>query len=169
VKRCYIIAGPNGAGKTTFARTFLPCEGECINFINVDLIAEGLSPLVPDKVRIKAGKLLLERIEDCVSAGESFAFESTLSGVMYAKRIKQWKALDYEIVIFFLRLPSVEMAIDRVRFRVEHGGHNVPEGDIRRRFERSWINFKKIYRGLADAWVIFDTSEYEPKIVEESK
>ena len=54
-KKCYIIAGPNGAGKTTFANEFLPIEAECLNFINADLIAQGLSPFQPSKKAIAAG------------------------------------------------------------------------------------------------------------------
>lgn len=169
MKRCYVIAGPNGAGKTTFAKSFLPLEGECINFINVDLIAEGLSPLAPDRVRIRAGKLMLGRIEECAASGESFAFESTLSGTRYTKRIAEWKEQGYEVIIYYLVLPSVEMAINRVSSRVAHGGHSVSEEDIRRRFNRSWTNFTKVYKSFADAWVVFDTSGPEPKIVEESK
>jgi predicted ABC-type ATPase len=168
VKRCYIIAGPNGAGKTTFAKAFLPLEGECVNFINVDLIAQGLSPLAPDKVRIEAGRLRLHRIEACVARGEPFAFETTLSGKRYVERIRRWQDEGYQIIIYYLRLPSVDMAIDRVKIRVAQGGHDVPEEDIRRRFERGWRNFREIYRNMADAWVVFDTSEHTPEIVEES-
>jgi predicted ABC-type ATPase len=149
VKRCYIIAGPNGAGKTTFARAFLPLEGECVNFVNVDLIAQGLSPLAPDKVRIEAGRLLLQRIEACAARGEAFAFETTLSGKRYVERIRRWQEGGYQVIIYYLRLPSVEMAIDRVKIRVAQGGHNVPEEDVRRRFERGWRNLQEIYRNMA--------------------
>ncbi|MCI5122878.1 MAG: Zeta toxin family protein, partial [Candidatus Electrothrix sp. AUS4] len=89
-KKCYIIAGPNGAGKTTFANEFLPIEAECLNFINADLIAQGLSPFQPSKMAIEAGRLTLQRINDCVKKNESFAFETTLSGAGYAKRLKEW-------------------------------------------------------------------------------
>jgi predicted ABC-type ATPase len=169
MKRCYIIAGPNGAGKTTFAKSFLPSEGECLNFINVDLIAEGLSPLAPDRARIAAGRLLLKKIDACAASGESFAFETTLSGMGYVERMREWRRKGYEIIIYYLRLPSVEMAIDRVRVRVAEGGHDVPEEDTRRRFHRGWNNFVDTYQDLADAWVIFDTSGPEPIIVEESR
>jgi predicted ABC-type ATPase len=120
-------------------------------------------------VRIEAGKLLLRRIEECVASEESFAFETTLSGTRYAERIKEWRKKGYEVIIYYLRLPSVEMAVDRVKLRVAQGGHNVPEKDIKRRFDRGWSNFKEIYQDLVDAWVIFDTSERKPKIVKESK
>ena len=168
MKRCYIIAGPNGAGKTTFAKSFLPAEGECVNFINVDLIAEGLSPFAPEKVRIAAGRLLLQGIDACVASGESFAFETTLSGKAYVAHIREWRNQGYEVIIYYLRLPSVDMAIDRVKLRVAEGGHDVTEQDIRRRFVRSWENFRDVYREIVDAWVVFDTSGHEPRIEEES-
>ncbi len=72
-KKCYILSGPNGAGKTTFANEFLPIEAECLNFINADLIAQGLSPFQPDKMALEAGRLMIRRINDCVRKNESFA------------------------------------------------------------------------------------------------
>ena len=167
--KCYILAGPNGAGKTTFANEFLPIEAECLNFINADLIAQGLSPFQPTKMAIEAGRLMIKQINDCAKKNESFAFEATLSGKGYCKKIKEWKNQGYEIIIYFLKLPSVEFAIERVKLRVAKGGHNVPEKDIRRRFERSWDNFNTLYKPLADSWVIFDTSGYIPVIIDESE
>ena len=80
-KRIVIIAGPNGAGKTTFARAFLPNEASCPIFVNADLIAAGLSPFAPELAAFKAGRLMLEEIASHVKRGESFAFETTLSGL----------------------------------------------------------------------------------------
>ena len=59
-KKIVIIAGPNGAGKTTFAREFLPFEAGCPEFINADLIAAGLSPLQPEAMAFRAGRLMLD-------------------------------------------------------------------------------------------------------------
>jgi predicted ABC-type ATPase len=80
-----------------------------------------------------------------------------------------WKAQQYEIIIYYLKIPTVEFAIERVKLRVSQGGHNVPEQDIIRRFERSWINFKQIYKTLADSWIVFDTSGNQPVILDESE
>lgn len=168
-KKCYIIAGPNGAGKTTFANDFLPIEAECLNFINADLIAAGLSPYQPEKMGIEAGRIMLKKIAECVFKGESFAFETTLSGKLYEKKIKNWKLKGYKIIIYYLKLPSVEIAIERVNMRFINGGHNVPENDIRRRFERSWVNFQKIYKTLADSWIVFDSSGRKPIIIKSEK
>lgn len=168
-KQCYILAGPNGAGKTTFANEFLPIEAECLNFINADLIAQGLSPFQPTKMAIEAGRLMIQHINACVRKNESFAFETTFSGKGYVRKINEWKKKGFEIIIYFLKLPSVEFAIERVRLRVAKGGHNVSEQDIRRRFERSWNNFNTLYKPLADSWIVFDTSERVPVILEESE
>ena len=168
-KKCYILAGPNGAGKTTFANEFLPIEAECLNFINADLIAQGLSPFQPVKMAVEAGRLMIQHINDCVKKNESFAFETTLSGKGYIKKITEWKKQQFEIIIYFFKLPSAEFAIERVKLRVAKGGHNVPDQDIRRRFERSWNNFNTLYKPLADSWAIFDTSGDIPTIINESE
>ncbi|MDY6973945.1 MAG: zeta toxin family protein [Thermodesulfobacteriota bacterium] len=168
-KKCYIIGGPNGAGKTTFANEFLPVEADCLNFINADLIAQGLSPYQPIKMAVEAGRLMIQHINECVRRNESFAFETTFSGKGYVKKINEWKKKKYEIIIYFLKLASVEVCIERVKLRVAQGGHNVPEQDIRRRFERSWDNFNTLYKPLADSWIIFDTSGNMPVILDESE
>ena len=85
--RVLIIAGPNGAGKTTFAREFLPYEANCPVFINADLIAAGLSPFAPEHAAIKAARLMLQEMDEHASRGESFAFETTLSGRGYLHRV----------------------------------------------------------------------------------
>lgn len=86
-KKILIIAGANGAGKTTFARSFLPEEAECLRFINADLIAAGLSPFAPERAAVKAGRLMLAEIHDAVGRDESFAFETTLAGLVYLRHI----------------------------------------------------------------------------------
>jgi len=165
--KCYIIAGPNGAGKTTFAENFLPEEAGCLNFLNADLIACGISPFNPENVALEAGKLFLKRMDTIVSNKESFAFETTLSGLNYIDRIRNWKKAGYEIILYFLKLPSEEMALKRVQTRVSEGGHNVPEDVIIRRFHRGWANFQKHYKHMVDDWVVFDNSGYIPLILEE--
>ncbi len=168
-KVCYIIAGPNGAGKTTFAKEFLPVEAKCLNFINADLIAAGLAPFHPERVAIRAGKLMLEQIDYCIQRGNSFAFETTLSGRIYIRKINEMKTKGYKVIIYFLKLASLDLAIERVKLRVSEGGHNVPVIDIKRRFERGWVNFQEIYKEIVDEWVVFDTSGNKPYIIEQSR
>lgn len=165
-KKIIIIAGPNGAGKTTFARSFLPEEMNFRRFINADLIAAGLSPFAPEVAAIKAGRLMLEEIEARVRYGESFAFETTLSGLGYLRRIPQWRQKGYHVSLFFLALPDEESAISRVAERVRQGGHAIPEAVIRRRFSKGLENFENRYKSVVDAWAKFDTLGETPVFVE---
>ena len=166
-KRVLIIAGPNGAGKTTFATEFLPNEADCPNFINADLIAAGLSPFRSEYTAVRAGKLMLNMIDDYVRRGESFSFETTLSGRVYARLIPSWQEQGFWVKLFFLQLPTPEMAIARVRQRVAEGGHNVPEEVIRRRFHAGHRNFETIYRGLVNEWAVYDNSGDTPILLAE--
>ena len=165
--RCIIIAGPNGAGKTTFAREFLPKDAGIVNFVNADLIATGLSPLRPELAARAAGRLVLAELDRLVRVRADFSFESTLSGVGYIARIKQWKLAGYRIEMVFLRLPSPQLALWRIAARVKQGGHNVPRSDVLRRFARGWENFESIYRPLADAWAVYDNSGETPRLLEQ--
>jgi len=165
--RCIIIAGPNGSGKTTFAREYLLKDANVINFINSDLIAGGLSPLRPELVALAAGRLFLQEIDRLARAKKDFAFESTLSGLAYVGRLKRWKVAGYRIEIIYLRISSSQLAFRRIAARVKQGGHNVPSRDVRRRFTRSWNNFQRYYRVLADAWSVYDNSGRTPRLLEQ--
>ena len=165
-KRIIIIAGPNGAGKTTFAREYLPQEADCPTFVNADLIAEGLSPFHPAVAAIRSSRVMLSEINRHARAGRSFAFETTLSGRRYVKRIRSWRAERYRVSLFFLALPTPEEAIRRVEQRVSQGGHHVPEEVVRRRFVTGWRNFTDLYRQEVDEWFWYDNSNSVPVLME---
>ena len=129
----YIIAGPNGAGKTTFAREFLPNYANCRNFINADMIAKGISPLSPETAAFRAGRPMVEEIGLAMRRGTDFGFETTLSGRGHLKLVSQLKKRGYGVHFFYLWVPSVELALQRIRERVSRGGHDVPESVVRRR------------------------------------
>lgn len=164
--RALIIAGPNGAGKTTFAREFLPHEGRCRTFINADLIAAGLAPFAPETASLQAAKLMAQAIDAAVAARSDFAVETTLSGRSYLGLISAWKRAGYQVGLFFLKLPDVEMAVERVRIRVRQGGHDIPEVVIRRRFVQGWDNYQHLYRPLASDWRLYDASVLPPTLTE---
>lgn len=164
-RNIYIIAGSNGAGKTTFAIKFLPEYAKCPHFINADLIAKGLSPFEPQKAALKAGKLVLQQIREFSDRGICFGFETTLSGKSYVRFLKELKAKGYELHLFFLWIPSTELAIARIRDRVLEGGHNVPDIDVRRRFARSISNFFMLYKPLLTSWMLFNNSGLKPALI----
>ena len=166
LKKIIIIAGLNGAGKTTFARDFLPSEAHTLRFINADLIAAGLAPFNPESAAFKAGRLMLHEIDECVAAGHDFAFETTLSGLSYLRKIKCWQALGYQVKLWFLSLPSDDLAVARVAQRVMQGGHNIPEDVIRRRFKAGIKNFNQHYCYAVDSWMLYDNSGMTPKLLD---
>ncbi len=165
--RALILAGPNGSGKTTFAREFLPAEGNCPTFINADLIAEGLSPFNPESMAVEASRLMLDHVRRMVAKRADFAVETTLAGRAYLRMIREWRLVGYQVELIFLQLPSADMAVERVRQRVVQGGHDIPESDIRRRFDRGIDNFHRHYRHTVYAWQIFDASQWPPVLVDE--
>ena len=164
--RIVIIAGPNGAGKTTFGREFLPREAGLPDFINVDLIAQGLSPFDPDKAALQAGKLMLAQIARKVGRRESFAFETTLSGLNYSRHIPRWRQAGYHVKLIFLSLPSADVAVARVKGRAAQGGHNVPADVVRRRFDTGLRNFWSIYCKIVDNWEFYDNSARLPRLID---
>jgi predicted ABC-type ATPase len=158
----YIIAGPNGVGKTTFAREFLPHYVECLEFVNADLIASGLSPFAPERAAIRAGRIVLEQIHSLGRNQRDFGFESTLAGKTQIRMLRELKKNGYKIHMFYLWISSAELAMERIADRVREGGHFVPEETVRRRFGKSLFNFIHFYRPLADTWHLFDNSSDIP-------
>ena len=168
-KKIRIIAGPNGAGKTTFATEFLPNEADSLTFVNADMIASGLNPFQPERAAVQAGRLMLRMVDSYVKRGETFAIDTTLSGRSYARLIPTWQAQGYIIQLYFLRLPSPEMAVERVRLRVSQGGHNIPKDVVHRRFHAGWHNFQQIYRDIVDEWALHNSSETSPTRIEQGR
>ncbi len=155
--RVVIFAGPNGAGKSTHADAIVAAL--CIDiFVNADYIARGLSGRHADAVAMQAGRIMLTRLKALAAARQDFAFESTLSSRSFAPFLHQLKAQGYQMAIYYFSLTSASLAVRRVKLRVAMGGHDVPEGTVRRRFGRSLLNFHSLYRPLADRWAVFDNS-----------
>lgn len=137
-----------------------------IHFVNADLIAGGISPLRPELAALAAGRLVLRELSRLVEVKAEFAFESTLSGLHFAKRIEDWKTQGYSIEIVYIRLVSPQLALSRIAGRVRQGGHDVPRADVIRRFKRGWTNFLDVYKPLADHSAVYENSGSKPKLLE---
>jgi predicted ABC-type ATPase len=164
-KQLYIISGCNGAGKTTASFTILPDVLDCKEFINADEIARGLSPFQPEKVGIEAGRIMLNRIQELLFQGKTFAFETTLATKSYKNIIQQAKTLGYTVNLLFFSLDSIELAIDRVKTRVAEGGHHIPSDVIARRYMNGLKNLFEIYSDIVDNLTIFNNSNGEPELI----
>jgi predicted ABC-type ATPase len=151
------------------AKPLLSYEVKCLNFLNADLIAQGLSPLDSGAAAVKAGRLLLAEFSEFVAGRKTFACESTLSGKTYIKLLKDAQANGFRIHLHYLWLPNSTLAIARVRERVKQSGHHVPAADIRRRYSRSLQHFIDDYAPLADRWAMWDNQTSPPELQAESE
>jgi predicted ABC-type ATPase len=161
----YLIAGPNGAGKTAFASRFLPEESGDLEFVNVDLIARGLSPFAPAAAAGAAGRIALTRVAGLIKERKTFAWETTLSGRTTKGWVEKARAAGYFIKLMFIWIQSLEASIDRIRRRVREGGHDVAVPDVRRRFLKTFRNFFNDFCPLADAWKLFDNSKDSLRLI----
>ena len=164
-KNIYIISGCNGAGKTTASMTILPEVLNCKEFVNADMIAQGLSPFQPETVAFEAGRIMLERIDFLMKSEQNFAIETTLATKSYKNKLLSAKANGYNIKLVFFWLPSFQMAISRVAMRVSEGGHHIPNDVVERRYLRGIANLFKIYIPLSTSWAVYNNSNKKPTIV----
>ncbi|MDD6104511.1 MAG: zeta toxin family protein [Bacteroidales bacterium] len=162
----FVISGCNGAGKTTASYTILPNMLNCGNFVNADEIARGLSPFAPEKASIQAGRIMLARVDELLKEGQDFAIETTLATRTYTNLIKRAQGLGYKVTLLYFWLNMPSLAIERVKLRVESGGHNVDEESIRRRYDMGIKNLFNLYIPICEYWMIIDNS-YSPVIIGE--
>ena len=168
-RNLYIIAGCNGAGKTTASYTILPEILDCKEFVNADEIAKGLSPFQPEKASFEAGRIMLNRIDELFQKEVDFAFETTLSAKSYISIVKKAQSQGYFVTLIFFWLNSPELAKQRVKVRVNEGGHNISEDVIERRYIRGIKNLFEIYLGNCDNVMLFDNSNKLPVLIAEKE
>lgn len=153
-----VIAGPNGSGKSTAAPCLLRDYLGITEFVNADVIAQGLSAFDAASVAIPAGRIMLARLKELAAARVDFAFETTLAARSFAPWLKELSVAGYQIHLIFLWLPSPEMAVARVGSRVRRGGHGIPDEVVRRRYDGGLRNFFQLYCPVVDTWRMFDNS-----------
>lgn len=168
-KSLYIIAGCNGAGKTTASFTVLPNILDCKEFVNADEIAKGISPFNPSSVSATAGKIMLKRINELLEKDETFSIETTLASKLFTKTIKAAKEKGYLTFLLFFWLQNVETAKDRVKQRVESGGHNIEPDVIERRYKSGIKNLFDLYVPVVDAVYVFDNTDKISECIAQKK
>lgn len=166
-KNLFIIAGCNGAGKTTASFTILPEILNCKEFVNADEIAKGLSPFQPEKVSFESGRIMLNRINELLHQNQSFAFETTLATKSYKNKIIDAQTNGYNTTLLFFWLKNSDLAIERVKTRVQEGGHHIDSDVIERRYINGIVNLFDIYLPIVDQVLLFDNSEGKPNLIAE--
>lgn len=152
-KVLYLIAGANGSGKSTLAMELLSNEG--ITILNADDLARQICPENMNAARIEAGKQVFRALDNLIQTEKSFALETTLAGNNHLKTIQKAKKAGYQIALFYAFLDNPQMCINRIRVRVEKGGHFVPDADVVRRYARSLFNFWYKYKDVVNSWAIY--------------
>lgn len=151
-KELIIIAGANGVGKTTFAIPYAQKIG--YNFLNADEIAKKIAGAGASNAMVKAGRVFFTELHQSIEKGENLVIETTLSGSYVLKVAKNAQEKGYLIKLVYIFVDNEDLCIARVRSRVIRGGHDVPEADIRRRFQRSLANFWENFVGFSDFWTL---------------
>lgn len=153
-----VTAGPNGAGKSTMAPRLLQGAYAVSEFVNADVIAQGLSAFQPESAAIAAGRIMLARLQALAEARVDFAFETTLASRTFAPRLTTLRASGYRAHLAFLSVPSPDLSVQRVADRVRRGGHAVPKDVVRRHYAARLRNFFTLYQQLFDTWQMYDNS-----------
>lgn len=156
MKKYVLIAGVNGAGKSTLYRTLNSLQD--MKRINTDEIVREFGRWDnPDDV-VKAGKIAVQEICKAFDEGATFNQETTLCGNSIIRNINKAKKLGYIIELHYVGVDSVEIAKERIAYRVAKGGHGIPDADVERRYLESIKALGKIIN-LCDLVVLYDNTE----------
>lgn len=165
--RLYIISGCNGAGKTTASYSLLPEMLDCSEFVNSDEFAKSLSPFHPENASIQASRYMLLKIRYLLKKRSDFAVETTLATRTLMKTIRMAQDAGYSVTLLYFWLNSPELAIERVKARVEAGGHNIPVDTIIRRYNVGIDYFFHYYAPISDRWILADNSQAPFRVIAE--
>lgn len=157
--RLTIIAGANGSGKTTLTHWNSEVF-RAIPVLDPDMIASTLRSTSPAAFPMAAARQVLASAREHINKRESFAVETTLAGKHYLQMMLDARIRGFEVVLVYIGTENVEINLARIRNRVLAGGHNVPEGDVRRRYKRSFENLPTAIQ-RADHTILFDNSTEE--------
>ena len=155
----FILSGCNGSGKTTASYTLLPELLECREFVNSDEFAKSLSPFNPDAAYITASRYMLTKTRWLFKQRADFCIETTLATRSLLKTVRQAQEQGYFVTVLYFWLRTPDMAVERVKARVEAGGHYIPEDVVRRRYFVGLHYFFRDYVPQCDRWILGDNSE----------
>jgi predicted ABC-type ATPase len=162
------VAGPNGSGKSSFYQTLeFEASARSIWIINPDLLTVRIQQVEGLELRaanLQAVKRIETWLEVSIQAHQTIGVETVLSTDKYCRLVLAAKALQFQIRLAYILLDSPERNIERVRMRVEKGGHAVPEDKIVERYARSLAQMPWFLDQADEAW-LYDNSDISPKLI----
>ena len=159
----HLIAGPNGSGKSTFAAELLRAAN-APPFVNTDDIARALGDWRSPAIQVAAAKESLARMRSLLAERRGFVHETTLSGTTQIGLAERARREGWRVELTFVYLRDASLNVKRVEQRVKAGGHDVPEADIRRRYERSFANLWRLVPHC-NAWRILDNTDRPARLI----
>ena len=161
-KVLYIFAGVNGAGKSTLYNSEnLDNEIKYSTRINTDEIVRKIGDWKNNSDQIKAAKMAINIRNDCLKHGKSFNEETTLTGKTILKTIDKAKELGYELQLFYVGVNNPEIAKERIRNRVEKGGHNIADEIVEKRYYESLKNLKQVITKFDEVYLYDNSIKYK--------
>ncbi len=145
-----IIGGVNGAGKSSLTGALKAERNDLGTIVDVDKLAGRI-----EGSNVDAGRLAIQRIDECMERGVSFTQETTLSGIRTEKMVQRAKQYGYTIRLYYVGLNTVEESLKRIENRVSKGGHDIPQKDVLRRFSGRFDALVKILP-YCDKVTLFD-------------
>jgi predicted ABC-type ATPase len=162
--RILVLAGTNGAGKSSIGGAFLRQSGG--QYFNPDEIARAmrLADASLDAVAANGrawatGRRLLEQ---AIRDRHDFAIETTLGGSTITGLLLAAMRQGFEVRVWYAGLATPDLHLARVATRVRHGGHDIPEPDIRRRYDQSRRNLIVLLPHLTELAVYDNSAEGDP-------
>jgi predicted ABC-type ATPase len=164
--RLILVAGANGAGKSTFTSRLARRFGQRFGLLlDPDALARAFAPDEPARASIQAARVVLETIERNLKQRERFVVETTLSDRnRHLDLLERARGAGFKTWMFYIGLQDVSVHLARVLQRTARGGHDVPDEDLIRRFERSRSNVVEAMR-VADRTMLYDNSERNLRLV----
>ena len=138
-----VFGGVNGAGKSSLYEVLSHTE-KLGQHINVDDIVKELGSWQDRFLHLKAARIAKALIDECIENGTSFHFESTLTGKSVNRQLEKARLHGFQTVMYFVGIDSLDTAIERVRKRVENGGHGIEDRAIATRFRAMPANLLRI-------------------------
>lgn len=161
-----IVAGPNGSGKSSvYQNADLKWDGRSVWIVNPDLLAARIRDV--ENMELRAANLqavirLEAWLEASIQVHKTIGVETVLSTDKYRRLVTAAKELGFSIWLIYVVLDSPERSIERIKFRVDKGGHHVADEDVRKRYNRSLVQMQWFLEQADQAW-IFDNSGASPR------
>ena len=160
----YVLAGVNGAGKSSIAGAAVRDSNS--NYYNPDEWARKIATANPRLTQTEANAAAWQHgralLESAIAQRIYFAFETTLGASTIPRLLSQAASSGIDVHIWYAGLSSPELHIKRVKARVARGGHDIPEADIRRRYQHSRLNLIHLLPSLAGLRVYDNSAEADP-------